>query len=673
MMCGISALYSPQGGLSPQLLRAVQTAVRHRGPDDEGIVCFRGPDGDPDTYGGPDTPPDAYGASLPYAPSRKEPVLDGVRLALLHRRLSILDLSPTGRQPMCTSNRECWIVYNGEIYNYLELREELRSLGHVFASQSDTEVILEAYRAWGRECLSRFNGMFAFVLFDRARRRLFAARDRFGVKPLYYWISPEGLIAFASEIKQFAVLPGWQPRVNGQRAYDFLNWALLDHTAETLFDGVHQLRGGEALDLDVEAGKSRRLAPGSRLPAYRWYDLRPHRFDGTLAAAGGKFRLLLTDSVRLRLRADVPIGSCLSGGLDSSSIVCVMNGLLREKDAHALQKTFSACSSVRQFDERDFIEDVVRHTATDAHYVYPAVDELFGALDRITWHQDEPFGSTSIYAQWHVFRLAAENSVKVMLDGQGADEQLAGYHNYFAPRFGSLLRGLRWLELWQEFRASRRLHGYNLAWGLKQALNNVLPEVLRQPLRRLAGKPGNRTPWIDIDRLAAVPRDPFLEAGGVKTKSVQAMSRSQLAATSLPMLLHWEDRDSMAHSIEARVPFLDYRLVEFALGLPDDYKIAGGETKRVLREGMRNVLPEKVRARTDKLGFVTPEEVWLKQTGTAQFRKALRDSLEASNGILTPAVLGLLEEIINGRRPFNFLIWRLISFGAWMRVFSIRA
>lgn len=670
-MCGIGAIYSPHRSLGPGLLQAVQLAVRHRGPDDEGVVCFHGADAAPSTYGGPDTPHDAYLSSLPYAPARG-PIEGGAHLALTHRRLSILDLSASGHQPMCSADRTCWIVHNGEIYNYIELREELKATGHAFASQSDTEVILAAYRAWGRDCLSRFNGMFAFVLFDRRRNRLFAARDRFGVKPLYYWVSPDGIFAFASEIKQFTVLPGWRPKVNGQRAYDFLNWQMLDHTDETLFEGVFQLRGGELLDLDLGSGALPASAPGGRLPAYRWYELHPRPFPGSLAEAGLEFRRLFTDSVQLRLRADVPVGSCLSGGLDSSSIVCVMNELLRAQDTHTLQKTFSACSTVKRFDEREFIDEVVRHTATDAHFVSPRLDELFGTLDRITWHQDEPFASTSIYAQWQVFKLAAGNQVKVMLDGQGADEQLAGYPNYFAPRFGGLFRGLRWMRLWREVTAAQRLHGYPFAWGLSQALNNALPEFLRQPLRRLAGMASIYTPWLDMDRLGAVPRDPFLASGAARSHSVRAMSYSQLTAAALPMLLHWEDRDSMAHSIEARVPFLDYRLVEFVLGLPDEYKIADGMTKRVLREATRGLLPERVRNRIDKMGFVTPEEVWLREENPGLFRAALAEAMDVSCGILKPDVTNRLERMIAGRVPFSFLVWRCISFGSWLKVSGAR-
>jgi asparagine synthase (glutamine-hydrolysing) len=369
----------------------------------------------------------------------------------------------------------------------------------------------------------------------------------------------------------------------------------------------------------------------------------------------------------------VPVGSCLSGGLDSSSIVCIMNGLLREKDAHALQKTVSACADVKRFDERDYIDEVVRHTGTDARYVYPSLGELFQLNDRITHHQDEPFGSTSIYAQWHVFRLAAEGSIKVMLDGQGADEQLAGYHNYFAPRFGRLLRSGRWPTLLRELHSARDLHGYSLSWGMKQALNNVLPEFVRQPLRRLAGKPAVAAPWLDMDKLGAAPRDPFLAAGAAKAGSIQAMSLAQLAATSLPMLLHYEDRDSMAHSIEARVPFLDYRLVEFTTGLPDELKLAAGITKRALREGMRGILPERIRTRMDKLGFVTPEEVWVKQQGSELFRTRLRETIDVSGGIVGHGALDHFERTVSGQQHFDFLLWRVISFGTWMKVFGLRA
>jgi asparagine synthase (glutamine-hydrolysing) len=674
-MCGISVIISPGSAPLGVMIRAMTNIIRHRGPDDEGFGLFQAGGEPPILYGGPDTPLQTYHSNTPYAPSKRidSASRDAAFLAFGHRRLSILDASPSGHQPMSGSDGRYWIVYNGEIYNFLELREELRCLGHVFHTQTDTEVLLAAYAQWGRECLSRFNGMFSFVLFDTLRFVVFAGRDRFGVKPLYYWVSPEGHIAFASEIKQFSVMPGWSAKVNAQRAYDSLNWSLIDHTNETLFQGVYQLRNGEALELPCGENEQVTLRTSNGLlPVYSWYRLEPRSFSGSFSEAARGFHDLLADSVRLRLRADVPVGSCLSGGLDSSSIVCTMNDLLQAQGIDSLQKTFSACADVSRFDERDFIDEVTHHTHTDAHHVYPPLDELFETLDSMTWHQDEPFGSTSIYAQWHVFALARRNAVKVMLDGQGADELLGGYHSYFSPYLGRLVRQGRYLKLWKEMTALSAVHGYSRSWSTQQILNNLLPEFIRQPLRSLVGRSSATPSWIDFSRLNARPADPFMAAGGAKCTSIQSLSRAQLTHTNVQMLLHWEDRSSMAHSIEARVPFLDYRLVEFVLGLPDDYKIKNGITKYVLREGMRDTLPERICNRMDKLGFVTPEEVWVRERNPDGFRRALREAIEVSAGILNGRALSFLEDVIDGKRPFNFMIWRWISFGNWMKVFGVR-
>ncbi len=565
---------------------------------------------------------------------------------------------------MCDASGRHWVVYNGEIYNHVELRSELQALGHEFVSQSDTEVILHGYREWGDRCLARFNGMFAFVLVDRAARRVLIARDRFGVKPLYIWRNHQGLIAVASEIKQFSVLPGWRPRLNGPRAYDFLNWGLFDHTSETLFASVRQLRGGEMISCSLDE-----LYQGARVQ--RWYELMPAASEPTLGEAATRVRSLLEDSVRLRLRADVPVGSCLSGGLDSSSIVCVANRLLRQASAEQLQKTFSARSRDSRVDEGMHIAAVVRSTGVANYQVSPQLAQLFDLLPRMVWHQDEPFGSTSIFAQWHVFELAAQHGVRVMLDGQGADEQLAGYHGFYAARFGGLLRGLRLSRLALEMAQVHRVHGISHKQLLAYTLSPLLPEALRHLLRKAMGRPGLGSPaWLDLDRLGAAPADPFLMAGA-KATSVEKLSRAQLLATSLPMLLHWEDRDSMAHSVEARVPFLDYRLVELVLGLPDTFKLKGATTKVVLREAMRGVLPEPIRTRTDKIGFATAEEQWVRVESPDRFRSALREALQASCGILTVKALEVLEEVIAGKRPFSFLPWRMICFGAWMKRFEV--
>lgn len=675
-MCGITGCFS----VTPQpvdIVGRMTDLIRHRGPDDEGFVLFSELSASPRICGGLDTPADVYGAANSCAP--KEQIGDlgeyPVTLALGHRRLSIVDLSPLGHQPMSSADGRYWIVFNGEVYNHIELRVELEKVGHRFVSHSDTEVIIAAYREWGKDCLTRFNGMFAFLIYDREQCKLFAARDRFGVKPLYYRVFEHG-IAFVSEIKQFTALPQWRAQMNGQRVYDFLNWGITDHTDETLFDGVFQLRGGQALALDLQAiveGRQQ-YAAGKRLPVYSWYQLAPRPFLGTFQEAAEQFRDKLTDAVHLRLRADVPIGSCLSGGLDSSSIVCLVNKLLREQGAHGLQKTFSACTDVAKFDERKWIDIVVEATGVDAHYVYPALGGLFGEVSAITWHQDEPFGSTSIYAQWNVFRLAAEQNVKVMLDGQGADEQLAGYHGFFGPHLAELFRTLRWAALLKEASAMRRLHGYSYKTAAAYLANYTLPEQIKDRLRRVAGRADSSPTWLDIEQLKCVAKNPFQVAGSAEAKTIQSLSIAQLTASNLQMLLHWEDRDSMGHSIESRVPFLDFRLVEFVLGLPDEFKLSGGVTKRVLRQGMSGILPDAIRDRTDKLGFVTPEETWLRESAPDLFRKKLNESIVACGGIVRKAEANkMLEDMISGRTRFSYLPWRLISFGEWMKQFSVES
>jgi asparagine synthase (glutamine-hydrolysing) len=288
----------------------------------------------------------------------------------------------------------------------------------------------------------------------------------------------------------------------------------------------------------------------------------------------------------------------------------------------------------------------------------------------LTWHQDEPFGSTSIYAQWRVFDLASNAGVKVLLDGQGADELLAGYHGFFAPHFGSLFTAGRWGTLLREVLAAKRLHGLGFIDASKYLADSVLPESLRQGLRRLVGKSFPSPPWLNSHRLAIDNRNPSL-AYGFKSRSVNQMAYSLLTATSVPMLLHWEDRDSMAHSVESRLPFLDFRVAEFLMGLPPAMKLWDATTKLVLREAMRGTLPEPVRMRKDKMGFVTPEEVWMRERAPERFRAELRRAVDVSHGVLTVKAIEYFERIISGNERFSFLPWRMISFGRWIERFGL--
>jgi asparagine synthase (glutamine-hydrolysing) len=667
-MCGISLLIQLENGKNPCISNIIMMndTIRHRGPDDEGYAFFFEADGFLDyVYGGPDTHQTIYDAHLPYTPhdcigyeaSELRP-----NIILAHRRLSIVDLSPAGHQPMCYENQRYWITYNGEIYNWIEIRKELEELGHQFVSHCDTEVILAAYAQWGKDCLNRFNGMWSFVIFDRQRGTLFGARDRFGIKPLYYWFSPEGFLAIASEIKQFTVLPGWTPVVNTERVYDFLVAGLLDHTEETMFSYVFQVRGGHAFEISIKE-------IGEKLPVYQWYQMENRKYHGRLNDAAQEFKRLLTDSVRLHLRADVPVGSCLSGGLDSSSIVCLVNDILKQDNKEEIQKTFSACSEIKKFDEREFIEEVVHAKNIESYYTYPNPDDLLKILDEILWYQDEPFGSTSIFAQWLVFELARKNHVKVMLDGQGADELLCGYHSFFSMRYAELLKSGRWITLSKEILGAKRIFGYSPLKSISEMGYFALPSNIRKKVQRIVLKNTFSPKWINTENFNIQKENPCLHHSEVN--SVRKYSDLSLFYTSLPLLLHWEDRDSMAHSIESRVPFLDYRLVEFTSNLPEDYKIENNCTKVVLRKGMTGILPEKISARTDKMGFITAEEEWICREKNEEFRELVKDAIYQSKPLLNEEILTTFDKMTSGKEPFNSVIWRAICLGRWMERFKV--
>ena len=633
-MCGIwsSLGFAPDPGCID--------VVAHRGPDGNGWKVF-------DSVAGP--------------------------VALGHRRLSIIDPSEGGYQPMLSADGRHVIVFNGEIYNFLELRRELEAKGAVFRSQSDTEVLLAALAQWGTAALGRLVGMFAFVVWDAAAQSLFAARDPFGIKPLYLFATSHG-IAFASEIKQFTGLTGFSARLNIARAYDFLSSGIMEHTDGTLFEGVRQLRGGEFVRLDLQ-----RWHLGEDLPIRRWYRiLDPGTLDIGEREAGERFRALLADSVRLHLRSDVPVGTCLSGGLDSSSIVCLMARELEAEGNGAKVNSVSACYDEQSVDERPFMEAVVERTRSIPHWCFPRFEDAFALAERITWHQDEPYGSTSIFAQWCVFDAARRAGLKVMLDGQGADEQLAGYHGCFSYYFASLIKRHQFATLLCAMLQRHVWHGVSFAEQARTFLLPLLPARLARWLRR-ERQVLTQHDWLGGEALRPhLGRSPFETAresiGRPPIADIGDLCVVLTQSSNLAMLLHWEDRNSMAHGIEARVPFLDHRLVEFSIAIGDRHKIVGGDTKRVLRGAMGDILPETVRKRRDKLGFTTPEEAWFRGPLRDMVLAGIEQTLARYPGLLNPAgVRAHAADMLEGRRPVDFSLWRIISLGIWGRVFSVAA
>jgi asparagine synthase (glutamine-hydrolysing) len=599
----------------------------------------------------------------------REFLTDHGPVALGHRRLAIIDVSDSALQPMGDRSGRYHLVFNGEIYNYVELREELRAKGEVFTTKSDSEVLLRAYMIWGEDCLSRLRGMFAFLIWDDRDKRLFAARDRYGIKPLYMVNATRG-VAFGSEIKQLLGLPGVSTLMNLPRIHDFLASGIADHTCETMFKDVVQLRGGECLTIALNQGAPMR--PKLR----RWYPANASQLNLTERDAAERFRELLIQSVGLHLRSDVPVGSCLSGGLDSSSIVCIMSDMLNSQGGGRQVETVSACYAHKNVDEKPFMDAVVAHAHSKPHFIFPRPEDLFSRASDITWHQDEPFGSTSIFAQWCVFEEAHRAGIKVMLDGQGADEQLAGYHASFVYYESDLVRrrqlGMLARTIWER----HKFHGV----GLQSQIARLLRTLIPSPLQRFAWQKQvqlTQHDWLgtDLIRTSGNPAGALTVAtsalGLPPVTDIASLCITLTYGSNLGMLLHFEDRNSMAHSIEARVPFLDHPLVELSLGLGNDHKIVGGDTKRVLRRAMRGILPEVIENRRDKLGFSTPEEAWFRGA-PGLVKEGLDSTLKRYPGLLNAgSVRAMANEMLEGVRPLDTTLWRIINLGIWGERFGV--
>lgn len=647
-MCGILSIINLKNNINGINLIKASSVIRHRGPDDEGFLTWL-PGEEPQVWAGNDTAASTrdhwkYNELRPDQP---------FKVGLGHRRLSILDLSPTGHQPMIYPKAGLAVVFNGEIYNYLEIKEELIKLGHTFTSKSDTEVILHAWEEWGADCLQDFNGMFAIVLLDYHENKLYAVRDRFGVKPVYYYNGANSLY-IASEIKQIRTAPGYKFNMSEPVARQFLATGVTDNTEHTFDTEVKQLPGGHYLTIDLTADAAKYVIT-------KWYTLSPRKWTGSYDAAAERLKELLTDAVRLRLRSDVKVGSCLSGGLDSSSIVCIAAELLKAKGDFAGQETVTACFDIARYDEWGFAQEVIKKTNAHAHRTFPSFTQLKNELGAFFRHQDEPVASTSVFSQWAVFKATHEAGLKVMIDGQGADEQLAGYGGNDLPFYSGLLQKAHLFSLLGEVRAYKKEKGYwptGFVLGALQLnagnfFKGLLPEKLRV-------KDAPAVEWLRGN-------EPVTIHSNVARNLKENLLR-QVYGAPLPGLLRFEDRNSMAWSVESRTPFMDYRLLEFTLGLPARYVYNNGVRKSVLRKAMHGTIPTDIENRKDKMGFVTPEEVWLKGEGKEWFLDAIDDTCNMFKHMIDEGLLKKhVQDIIEGREAFSFLPWRVAALGIWYR------
>ncbi|MGG7174118.1 asparagine synthase (glutamine-hydrolyzing) [Clostridium neonatale] len=611
-MCGISAFVNKKLNNIElnKILKNMNDLIKHRGPDGEGYYIK-------DNFG------------------------------LGHRRLAIIDLNQNSNQPFSDENYT--VIFNGEIYNYKELKEELREYNYL--TKSDTEVILAAYEKWGTKCVKHFRGMWAFILYDRKRKILFCSRDRFGIKPLYYYNTSQ-YIAFASEIKQFTALPNWKAIGNKPRIHDYFIFSVLDHTNETMFKNVNQLLPGHNLIYNLETNK---------LEIIEYYNLE----NNLVESVDTNFQNLMEESVKEHMISDVSLGACLSGGLDSSTIVTLMNKILRDRNDQRKIDTVSSCFKNKEYDEQEYIDEVNKNINAKSHKVFPEFDDLLENFDSIVYHQDEPFCSTSIFAQWNVFKEANKNNIKVMLDGQGADEQLAGYYSFYIAYFSELFNKMEFSKLDKEINAV--LSEYN--YFTKDQIFNRAFKMQLGNLETIVKAKFDRQ-----GRFAKPIWDlyfSYYEELNRNMNSIKNFSLHQIYRSSLPQLLHYEDRNSMTFSIESRVPFLDHRLVQFVVSSESEKKINNGITKYMLREGMRGILPEKIRNRKDKMGFVTPESIWLRKNSRIVKIYFEKGCTYLGDIINKKVALEWFDNQIASNENIDFTIWKIVCLAKWVEIFHV--
>jgi asparagine synthase (glutamine-hydrolysing) len=634
-MCGLAGIVQPRG-VDPAALVAMADALQHRGPDGEGYALVHGAE------------------TIELADRRR---LEGriaapVRAGLAHRRLTIIDLSEASAQPMLDASGRLALAYNGELYNYVELRKELESLGETFRTSGDTEVMLRAWARWGAACLERFVGMWSFAILDLVRRELVLVRDRFGIKPLFFARSDRGF-HFASEIKGLlATMPVPEPEETTVAGFLV---AAVDTASQTFFAGIERVPPAHLLRCPLDDPSAIRLE--------RYWTI-PQAGADRDGDGSRRFRELFADSIRLHTRSDVPVGTCLSGGLDSSSIVCTAAVLHR---TGVLPPTYHHCAfgyvpPDEAVSERAWMDLVVAHTGVELTEVRPSAEQFASTVAKVARQQDEPFGSTSIVAQWFVFEAAQAAGMKVMLDGQGADEVLGGYHGYLAAIAAGVLAGGRRLAFARLALDYRRRLG---SWPVSSvtAAGLLPPRVRPIALLGAGRRSGPPAPGIDAvlsDRLrAAVPRSKPLPT------ELQALLRHQ-TQHALPSLLRYEDRNSMAHSIEARVPFLDHRLVELAFSLPADAKVRGADTKRLLRGAMRGILPEAIRTRRDKLGF-RADPAAAARFAAAHRAELIVNATTVEDAWFRPDAVAALIDGAQKDVTLDFPLWRVINVKLWAR------
>lgn len=517
-----------------------------------------------------------------------------------HQRLAILDLSDAGIQPMVSHDGRFVIIHNGEIYNYIEIRDELKKLGKEFTTDTDTEVILTGFSTYGFDFFSKIKGMFAFIIWDKEKEELIVIRDRFGIKPLYYSFIGDDLI-LSSEIKPIISLVK-NLQFNEGIIFDYLVYSSLGLTNETFFKEIHNFPAGHYAVINKQAANSKKIE------FKKYWDIKQEIRNikankefrkRSVNQHTEKVKQLFFESVKLHLRSDVIVGSCLSGGIDSSSIVAVINEILKGNSRDNFETFSMVYDESFKDDEKKYSEIVTQKTSFSANQITPTIEKINSVFENFLWHQEEPVTGLSPIGQYFVMQLAKKCGTIVLLDGQGADEILAGYTSLRGNYFFELFRKLKWLRLVKELYSARK--DCNV---IRLFLMQFFPKFLRGKRKRK-------------ETQSFLADDFFAKNHDRKSPTLQYVRKSLNDALilevgyNIPHLLQWEDRNSMAFSIETRVPFLDHNFVSYILALPSNYKIKNGLTKWIFREAMKDITPDEILHRRDKIGFVVPEQQWI--------------------------------------------------------------
>lgn len=633
-MCGIAGIFL-KGSQTINLkdsIKFMTRAIKHRGPDGEGYLLGR--KGDYQPFFGTNQ---QFSQSFKFIPQTAiNQADDGYDFAVSHVRLSILDLTDSGHQPMCDLQENYWITYNGEIYNYLELKEELKVLGVTFFGYSDTEVIINAYNTWGSKCVEKFNGMWSFVLIDKTTNTVFASRDRLGVKPFYY-INNNNLFAFASEQKAFVKANLVEAKVSLNHQFDYLINTSLEQDGTSFFEGINELLPGYNLYYNLNT---------HQLRTEQYYCLSKkvnlennHLSDQQLTE---KIKETLFNAVKLRLRSDVEVGTCLSGGIDSSAISVIMQRYMQQP-----LNCFTAQFKNTSIDESKYAKLVTEQLNAKHYFVEPTIIEFEKEVKSLVYSQDVPIWSTSTYAQFKVMELAKQHQIKVVLDGQGADELFAGYHHHFVAQWLQLLKENKWNDLNSALRASRKSIDAPYLFFIKDMIKS----------KRI----------LNEDSLAKFFKQDFLKTSSIDKlklfKNVNSQLIHDIETKRLKSFLKCEDRCGMWHGVESRTPFSDdIHLIELLFSFDGKRKIKNGTSKYFLREAVKDLLPEPIYKRYDKKGFETPQGAWIKQLFPSMIERIKAADFDFLNTNF--------EKNININKGIDEkLIFKLYVLSVWKKVF----